>query len=187
MAPDYFDIDLDGLKAFQQQIGATDEEFIKAANRALQRTAVTLKGMTARMGKNAMAAKKVADVRKRLSKLYLRRAKDFNELKLWFGLNDMSVSRLRGRMSNRGSDARFVPKGRAVDMQDYENSFAGTLRGKRSIWRRRKRRDQKPKEQMVPIQDGLEVDIEDEILSQVPEIFAHHFMTDLRGRVSIRQ
>ncbi|WP_154179661.1 phage tail protein [Vibrio furnissii] len=189
----FFDIDEEEIKAIQKIIGATDEQVKKAHNRALGRTANTLKSLTNKLVKDEMRVRNLKALRQRFQSFRVKASgkNQLNELRFWFGLNDLKVSDLRGRMARIGSKkkpkgARFRPHGNLPE-QVYGNGFVTKVRGVRSIWARTSKRRYPIKEQTVPIADNVQVMVEDDIFERLPEIYLRHFEVDLKGRVKLAE
>ncbi len=187
-----FDIDLDELHAVQQMLGATDKEFNQAYNRALSRTAVTLNKLGRQLVRDDLKAQSIKSIRNRLQKFRLNKSgKAFDELRLWFGLNDLSVGRLKGKVTRLGTKrkpagAMFTPASSKLPTYRNDKAFIARFGKRRSIYSRVGKTRFPIKEGELPIQEAIQVDIEDQIFAQVPEIFLRHFSLDLKGRVSRR-
>ncbi|HHY0435716.1 TPA: phage tail protein [Vibrio parahaemolyticus] len=187
-----FDIDLEELEAVQLMLGGTDKEFRQAYNRALSRTAVTLNMLSRRLLRDELQARSIKAIRNRLQKFRLKKSgKALDELKLWFGLNDMPVSKLKGRVRRVGTKkspkgAVFTPASSALSHQTYSDSFVARIGKRKSIFTRKGQARYPVKEETVPINEAIHVKIEDEIFDQIPDIFLKHFITDLKGRVAQR-
>lgn len=186
-----FDIDPSDLESVQLMLGGTEKELLAAYNRAIARTSVTMKSQGAKLMRDGMDAKSLKEIRKRMQayKLGQTNSTSLDELKLWFGLNDMSIGRLKGRLSRLGSKrspagAAFTSK--TLGQQKYEDGFIGRVRGKRSIFARKGAARFPIREQKVAISDPLHVKLEDEIFSELPDVFMQHFTTDMKGRVAAR-
>lgn len=144
--------------------------------------------------RDGMDAKGLKEVRKRMqaykSAFKLGQTSEkLDELKLWFGLNDMSIGRLKGRLSRLGSKrspagAAFTSK--TLGQQKYEDGFLGRVRGKRSIFARKGAARFPIREKKVAVSDQLHTKLEDDIFSELPEVFMQHFTTDMKGRVAGR-
>lgn len=187
-----FDIDLEELEAVKQMLGGTEKEFRQAYNRALSRTAVTLNMLGRRLLRDELQARNMKAIRKRLQKFRLRKSgKALDELKLWFGLNDMPISKLKGRVRRLGTKksplgAEFKPGSSSLSSQMYSDSFVARLGKRKSIFTRKGQARYPVREETIPINDAIHVKIEDEIFDQIPEIFLKHFITDLKGRIAQR-
>ncbi|CAG9000661.1 MAG: hypothetical protein CENE_02661 [Candidatus Celerinatantimonas neptuna] len=187
-----FDIDTDELKAIKQMFGANERDMRKAYNRALNRTAVTVQSMSARLLKDELSARKLSAVRARLRHYRLRAdGPALSGLKLWFGLNDMPVSQLKGTIRRLGSrknpdGAQFTPSAQELSARTFRDSFIAKLGSRRSVYHRKGRKRFPVSEDVIAISDALHVRIEDDIFDQLPKIFLHHYTTDLKGRVAKR-
>ncbi|WP_281629182.1 hypothetical protein [Vibrio sp. St2] len=185
-----FDIDVEELDAIRMIHGATEAQMRAAYNRAISRTSVTLKKLTAKKYKDALQVKNAKLIRKRLQQFRIKspsKQRKLDELKLWFGLNDMPVGHLKGRVQRVGTKkspqgATFTPRG-AAKAQRYKEGFVAKRYGRRSIFTRTTKKSYPVKEARVSISDELSEVIEDDIFSQVPEIFLHHYEADIKGRV----
>lgn len=189
-----FDIDPSELESVQLMLGGTEKELLAAYNRAIARTSVTMKSRGSKLMRDGMDAKGLKEVRKRMqaykSAFKLGQTSEkLDELKLWFGLNDMSIGRLKGRLSRLGSKrspagAAFTSK--TLGQQKYEDGFLGRVRGKRSIFARKGAARFPIREKKVAVSDQLHTKLEDDIFSELPEVFMQHFTTDMKGRVAGR-
>lgn len=187
-----FNIDLDELEAVKNILGATESQVKAAYNRALSRTARTLRSLANKEIRDAMQVKSLKAIRKRFQQFRLRspsKQKKLDELRLWFGLNDMPVGYLRGRMRRNGTKrspngATFMPKGKMAQ-QTFEQGFIAKRYSRRSIFTRTSDGRYPIKEARIPISNDLHETIEDEIFDKLPEIFMKHFETDLKGRVKM--
>jgi len=179
-----FDIDLDDLTYIQDAVGATEEQLIASYNRALKRTAVTIRKLARKHLKDELQLKNVKALRSRL-KDYVIKQHGLTELKLWYGLNALPVSAFKGRMSQGSAGASFAPAGPS-GRRHYKGSFVARMRnGKRSIWRRLSADRNHLTEERVDVHKGLQESVEDEVFDQLPDIFLAHLETDLKGRVKL--
>lgn len=187
-----FDIDIEELEALRNIHHATEAQMKAAYNRAISRTAITLRSLTNKMLRDEMGVQSLKAIRKRFQHFRLRspsKQQEFDELKLWYGMNDISVGYLRGSIRQRGSKkspkgATFKPRGK-IPVQTYDNGFVTRRYNRRSIFTRKSESRFPLVEARVPVSDALETMIEDDIFEQLPEIFLKHFETDLKGRVKI--
>ncbi|WP_459781269.1 phage tail protein [Photobacterium sp. R1] len=187
-----FNIDLDELAAIQQIVGATESQVKVAYNRALSRTARTVRSLANKKIRDDLQVKSLKAIRKRFQQFRLRspsKQKKLDELRLWFGLNEMPVGYLRGRIKRKGTrrnplGAVFTPKGK-MQAQHYEQGFIVNRYNRRSIFTRKGESRFPIQEARVPVSDALHTTIEDEIFDQLPDIFLRHFETDLKGRVAM--
>lgn len=190
-----FDIDPSELESVQLMLGGTEKELLAAYNRAIARTSITMKSQGSKLMRDGMDAKGLKEVRKRMQahkysfRVGQTDSAKLDELKLWFGLNDMSIGRLKGRLSRLGSKrspagAAFTSK--TLGQQKYEDGFLGRVRGKRSIFARKGAARFPIREKKVAVSDPLHTKLEDDIFSGLPEVFMQHFTTDMKGRVAGR-
>lgn len=188
-----FDIDLDELEAIRKSVGATPKEMVKAYGRALARTAVTVRKLSSKHLKEELQAKSAKVIRNRLKQFKIKATgNNLDELKLWYGLNPLPVSSLKGRIKRIGTKrspngASFSPSSSSLKAETYDKGFIARLNGPRSIYLRTGKGKWNITEAKVDINDEIHVAIEDEIFSLIPEIFIKHFTTDLKGRVAIRK
>lgn len=177
-----FDIDIEELEYLQQLHEATEKHMKLAYNRALKRTAVTLRALARRYLKDELKLRNLKALRKRLQQYQLKGGQGMAELKLWFGLNPLPVSALKGRMTQTESGAVFKPAGPSGN-QEYDGAFLAKVNGKKSIWQRASKRRNSIYEHSVPVHKGLQESIEDDVFEKIPGIFLKHFESDLKARV----
>lgn len=174
----HFDINTDELRAIGDELQASEKQVRGALSRALQRTATTLRTMSARGLKTELELRTIGMLRKRLKSLRMRAGKD-GGISLWYGLNDMPASWFKG-----------TPKKTSDGAQHRGQSFAGAfvgkskLKGRKTILKRSTKARLPITEQNLAIEDRAIVFIEDKIFDQTEEIFWRHFTRDLRARVS---
>ncbi|WP_125782849.1 hypothetical protein [Pseudoalteromonas rubra] len=187
-----FDIDTSEIARLQAQLSATSDQVAAAYDRAMKRTAVTMKSRSLALMRDGMDARSLKAIRKRIhtyrSSFGIRKAgQGMGELKLWFGLNDISLSALKGRYSRIGT--RSNPAGAAftsgaLGRQDHHDGFIARVNNRRSIYGRKGRSRWPVREKKAAIYDSLHAEIEDDIFAELPEVFMQHFTTDLKGRVA---
>lgn len=170
-----FDIDARDLRAIQDELAASDQQVYRAFNRALTRTAATLRRMSSKGLKDELQLRNAKALRRRLRTIRLRR-RTLDEVRLWYGSNDLPVSAFKGRPTATSRGASF--KGR-----DFNGAFLAKGKdGKRTIYKRRGRARLPIVEQTMPVKDQVDVYLEDEIFPDLEEIFFRHFRADLRAR-----
>ncbi len=189
-----FDIDDSALYVMQELLGATPQEMAGAVNRATQRTQKTMLSRSAKAVQQGMGAKNQRKIKQRLKafRYAFRLAQtsgDATALKLWYGLNDVSVGHLKGKVSRLGS--KLNPQGARFSSQTLGNhedtqAFVGRLYNRRSMFFRKGRSRFPVAEAKIAISDKLHVMLEDEILSELPDVFIKHYTTDLSGRIAAR-
>lgn len=172
-----FDIDWDQLQDVAKELQASEKQFRAALSRAANRTAATLRKMSARGLKDELQLRTLAVLRKRLKSIKLK-SKGKEGLVLWYGLNDLPVSSFKGRVSKSKEGASF--RG-----HQFKGAFVAKsgIKGKRTVFKRSGSGRLPIAEQLMPIKDQADVFIEDEIFTQVEEIFWNNFRRDLAARV----
>lgn len=101
---------------------------------------------------------------------------DGGTIGIWVGLNDMGVSKFRGRVREHSGGATFRS-------HEFPGAFVAKGRdGRRSIFRRKGSARFPLVEEKLPIKDRVDVILEDEVLPDAVDIFMRYFMADLRAR-----
>lgn len=180
-----YDLDLDGFVGLTETLGATHQEMMGAYRRAMKRTSVTLRALSNRAMRDGMDAKTLKAIQKRMQ-VYrrdfgLRSNKGLGELKLWYGLNDVSVGKLKGRSYQTSGGAAFASK--KLGVSRFDNAFVGKAYGRRSVF---ERRGASIREGRAGVSDSLNEELQDTVFDDVPDVFSKHFETDLKGRVAAR-
>jgi len=172
-----FDIEWSELQAVAGELQASEKQFKAALSRACNRTAATLRRMSARGLKDELQLRTLSVLRKRLKSIKLK-AKSKTGLVLWYGLNDLPVSSFKGRVRQTKEGADF--RG-----HQFKGAFVAKsgIKGKRTVFKRSGSGRLPIAEQLMPIKDKADVFIEDEIFVQVEEIFWNNFRRDLAARV----
>ncbi len=188
-----FQIDSSALYALQAVLQATPKEVEGAFNRAVKRTERTMRPRSIKAMRLGMGAKSSKVIRRRVQAYrYMFRVGQtdgsFDALKLWYGLSDISVGHLKGRVSRVGTKrdpqgAKFTSQ--AVGEHDFESGFVTRLYSRRSIFLRKGASRFPVREARVDMAH-LHAYLEDEIYSELPEVFMNHYETDLKGRVAAR-
>lgn len=162
-----------------KELGASQDDIRKSMTRALRRTATTLRVMASKRLVPELQLRRASDLRKRLKPMRARIKSHEGQIGIWVGLNDMGVSKFKGRSREYADGARF---------RDYEfpGAFVAKGRdGRRSIFRRKGAARFPLVEEKLPIKDRADVILEDEILTDAVDIFMKHFLSDLRYRTTI--
>ncbi|GAA03228.1 hypothetical protein [Photobacterium leiognathi] len=185
-----FNIDLDELNAIKQSVGATQLEMEKAYGRALSRTSVTINKLALQKLRQVLEPRQLKHLRKRVKQFRVKQS-GMDELKLWFGLNDIQISKLKGTSRRLGSrkkpqGAVFTPRSSHLTKITSPDGFAVKAFGKKSIFTRVGKGRWPIKEERIDIHKAAHWQIEDEVFALLPEIFIRHFTTDIKGRVAIR-
>ena len=179
-----FDIDQQSLLDLIDAVGATEQQAKFALARALNRTAATLRKMSEKGFKNELDLKKVAYIRKRLKSIKFKQY-GFAGAGLWYGLNDLPVSMMRGSVKdNRPAGASFSGK---VGNFAFKKGFVAKSRNGRgkTIFQRDGKGRLPIEEAAAPIKDKMDVYIEDSIFDKIDDIFWKHFSQDLSARVNL--
>lgn len=187
-----FNIEMDEVFNIQRMLNANNKQVRLSMQRALRRTANTLKARSTKYLKDSLQAKNAKKIRQRF-RLYAFKANknEIGEYKFWFGLNDVPISALRGSTRKLGTKknplgGQFTPKSSYLLTQQYhEKAFVGRVNGKRSVFIRRGKKRFPVDEGKVPITQEISDHIDDEIFWDMNAIFMHHFEVDLKGRVKM--
>ncbi|MTH78749.1 phage tail protein [Paracoccus aestuariivivens] len=159
-----------------KELKADEDDVRKAMSRALRRTATTLRVMSSKRVVPELQLRKAGDFRKRLKQMRTRIKRNHGEVGIWVGLNDMGVSKFKGRASEYAGGAKFRD-------HEFPGAFvAKSQEGRRSIFRRKHESRFPLVEQTLPIKDRADVILEDEVLPDAVDIFMKHFVADLRAR-----
>ncbi|QKN80790.1 hypothetical protein [Scandinavium goeteborgense] len=197
-----FYIDTEALRLVKAALGATESQMVAAFYRALKETANQLYKESVAMMFSETGAKN--------KKLVQRRVRRFTKKvsgnqpgsgKIWFGLSDMPVSSLKGRIKSprvplerqrdskgrflpyRGSrGATFIPRSPNIKPESFINSFAATLRNTRSIWIRTEKGH--VTEARVPVNTPVLSAIDSDLFAHAGDTLMERFTKDLRGRVA---
>jgi len=178
-----FEIDTDQLHALIDELGLTERQAKFALSRALRRTATTLRVMSERGLKSELDVRKLTYLRRRLRFSRMNRG-NFEGARLWFGTGDMPISALRGRIAETGDGAAFSGK---AGSQSYAGGFVakskrGWTANRKTIFARKGGKRLPIAEAQLPVQDTMDVFIEDQVFDQVDRIFWNHFERDMMAR-----
>lgn len=169
------DLEADYERAIKE-LGASQDDVRKAMSRALRRTATTLRVMSSKRLVPELQLRRAGDLRKRLKPMRARIKTHEGQIGIWVGLNDMGVSKFKGRAQEYAGGAKFRD-------QDFPGAFVAKGRDKRrSIFRRKGAARFPLVEEKLPIKDRVDVILEDEILPDAVDIFMKYFLADLRAR-----
>lgn len=183
-----FEIDADDLARVIEELGAMPKDVNAAYNRALTRTASTLRKESSKGLQSELGLRRAAGIRRRLKTARIKGSKGSDvkkmaSVRLWYGLNDMQVSEFKGRVAeDAGRGAVFLGEQR----HDFPGAFAAKPKNaKRRTIMRRKGESRLPiREESLPIKDQADVFVEDKIFVNLEDIFWRHFLPDLRARVA---
>jgi hypothetical protein len=135
--------------------------------------------------------KKKKFLKKRIQSFKVTSSNGREELKIWYGLNPIGVSNLRGRMKRKGTKrapagAVFSGVSNVVGTRSYSDGFVAKINKSKSIFSRVGTGRFDLEEKSVEINDDLIVKLEDQIFDELPDVFFKHYSVDLRGRVAMR-
>ncbi|EIZ8584072.1 hypothetical protein MQY53_001597 [Salmonella enterica subsp. enterica] len=198
-----FHIDFSDLDKIRESAGATKSQMIGAFNRALKRTAAKLKRESVAM---MIVEVGIKDKSKKRVKSFVENAGNEGVNpgtgKIWFGLDDVQVSGLKGRMKyppgipleDRKRDSRgrfvrengprgatFIPASKNLHPTTFLNSFVGTVRRRESIWIRSGCGH--VNEARLPIYKPMLSGVE-AISEEAGKMLMKYYEQDLRGRVA---
>lgn len=176
----HFDIEWKDLQRIGDELDASKTQIKFALARALRRTASKLATLSRKGLKNELELRRVNALRKRLKSIRLRKGK-IEGVQLWYGLNDMPVSWLKGRPKKTAAGATFRGK-------EYKGAFvaASKYASGKTIFKRKGKSRLHIEEQLFPVQDKAAVYVEDRIFVQVDAIFWPLFRRELDARVKYK-
>ncbi|WP_314190271.1 phage tail protein [Paracoccus yeei] len=132
-----------------KELGASRDDVRKATSRALRRTATTLRVMSSKRIVPELELRRAGDFRRRLKSMKARIKADGGTFGLWVGLNDMGVSKFKGRVSEYSGGAAFRS-------HELPGAFVAKGRdGRRSIFRRKGSARFPLVEEKLPIKDRV--------------------------------
>lgn len=172
----WFDIDTTQLRAVVDELQPTEKQVKFAFSRACQRTATTLRTLSARGLASELQLRTIGLLRKRLKTMKLRASGD--GVQLWYGLNDMPASWFKGRPQQGASGA-------SLRGQSFAGAFVAKskFKGRQTIFKRTGKERLHIQEQNLEVEDSATVFIEDKIFDQTIEIWWRYFVRDLQARV----
>lgn len=176
----FFDIDTDQLKVLQAELSLTENQARYSLSRALRLTAASLRKLALKGFKSELDVKKVAWLRRRLREVKFRNT-SIAGTKLWYGLNDVPISTVKGRVSKTSTGASFTGKAGSAS---FENAFVTTSRKGygRTILQRIGKKAFPLREAELPIKDKMDVYIEDRVFDQVEDILWKHLSREMKAR-----
>ncbi|MFG6082324.1 phage tail protein [Paracoccus litorisediminis] len=170
----------DDLDRVIAELKASESDVRKSMSRALRRTATTLRVQASKRVVSELELRRAGDFRRRLRAMRARINRDGGTVGIWVGLNDMGVSKFKGRVKETSAGASFRD-------QEFAGAFVAKGKdGRRSIFRRKRSTRFPLAEEKLPIKDQVDVILEDEILPDAVAIFMKHFLSDLRARTVFR-
>lgn len=183
-----FDIEADDLERIAKELEATPKEINAAYNKALARTAGTLRKMSSKGLVSELGLRRAKAIRRRLKTLRVKGSKSggykkMASLQLWYGLNDIAVSEFKGRVREDAAGASYSGD---AGRHAFPGAFVAqsSAAGRRAIMRRKGRARLPIRQETLPIKDRADVFVEDTIFDGLPGIFWRHFRDDLTRRVA---
>ena len=178
-----FDIDNREIDRIGKELDATPKEIRFSFSRALRRTAGTLRKESSKGLQSELGLRRAKILRRRLKDFRLKRSQGMDEVKIWYGLNNLPVSEFKGQVSETSTGAQHRGK---LGTHTVEGGFIRKKggRGKNTILRRLKRTTHPVAEATLPIRDRANVFVEDEIFTQLQDVFFRAFRDDLTRRVA---
>ena len=175
-----FDLDLSRLYAVMDELEPTEKQIKLAMNRALNRTAATLRRLSASGLKAELDLRAVGLLKKRLKSLKLKSG-GIDTVRLWYGINGMPVSWFKGTASQTATGAKYKD-------QEFEGGFVAksAVKGRKTVFKRKANGRLPLVEQLMPVRDKAEVFVEDEIFVKLEDIFWPIFVRDLKARVRFK-
>lgn len=196
-----FYIDTAALRSVKAALDASESQMVAAFHKALRQTVNRLYKESVAMMLDETGAKNRKVVQRRIRQSTKKvSGNQPGTGKVWFGLNDMPISTLKGRIRNprpfrRQRDAKgrfitakgargatFTPKSSHLAPVTFLNSFGATVRGKRSIWIRED--NGHVTEARVAVYNPMISAVQSDLFSHASETLMDYFTKDLRGRVA---
>ncbi len=151
-----------------------------AFHRAMRRTEQTLLSQSRKVLQAELALRNQKSMKARVRTYIRPAAADTDEMKFWFGMNDLSPNAFKG--TPRKTRGGLMFRG-----SYYGKAFVSLRKG-RKVYMQRETDQRFPITKLtIPIPEDIIVKIEDEVLERMPDIFLRHFETDLRGRSKSNQ
>lgn len=201
-----FYIDVSALQAMKHAMGATESQMTAAFNKALRQTVNALYKTSVNVMLQTTGAKNRKIVQQRMRRTLTKvdsASRKPGTGRIWFGLNDLPISSVKGSMKNprgirpqnrkrdalgrflpaKGSrGATFTPAGSsALSTTTFENSFVASIKGKRSIWIRNS--SGHVHEARTAISDPMNSEIGNGLFDGASAMLMDYFEKDLAGRV----
>lgn len=198
------DLDLGALLSVPEVVSATEGQILGAYKRALMRTGSALRVKARNQFKAGINPRTINTLRTRL-KMFSSRSSglSLNQLRLWFGLNDMPVRYLKGKLSGRKqhqnrdpATGRFIAASRsqrkkyaeftpqsALKSTRFENGYISRVRGGGRTIRVFSEEFKRSDEAAIEIVDVMEERINKEIRAIAASVFMDEFRKDLQRRV----
>lgn len=171
-----FQIDANEIRSVAREFQASERQIGMSINRALRRTAGTMRQRAERALRAEFDPRRANAIRRRLKALRIRHHAKRWEAGLWVGLNDLRIADLKGTPTETATGGRF--RGR-----DYPGAFVARRgSGPRTLFKRSSRGRFPIVEQTYPISDRGQTVLEDDVFADLIDVFMDNFRADLRAR-----
>lgn len=167
-----FDFDDSRLDEISTSYDATPKQVKLATNRALKRTAATIRKISSKGLQSELGLRNAAAVRRRLKEY--RIGKGRSALKLWYGANDLPASAFKGR-------PKKISGGIQIGGATLHGAFFAKIRGKRRIMQRTGAGQWAITEATMPVADRMMIYLEDKVFVDIDSIFFKHFRHEIRA------
>lgn len=168
-----FDIDASELQAIAKEYAATPKQIELANNRAVKRTAGTLRRLASSGLKSELGLRNATALRRRIKEYRIGRGR--GSLKLWFGANDLPLSAFKGRPQK-------VPGGIKFNNTMIHGAFFARRGGRRGVYQRTGSSSYPIREATMPVADRMMIFLEDEVFVDLPSIYFKNFASEIRAR-----
>ncbi len=171
-----FDFDDRRLAEVAEEYDATPKQIAMAQNRAVKRTAGTIRKISSKGLQSELGLRNAKALRRRIKEFKVGKGR--NSLKIWFGANDLPFSAFKGR-------PRKVPGGIMFGDTMVHGAFFAKISGKRGVYQRTGTSAYPIIEATLPVSDRMMIYLEDEVFVDVDNIFFKHFTSEIRARTKL--
>lgn len=170
------DIDESRLTAVAREFSASEEQIRFAFNRALRRTAGTIRKLTVSGLRTELGLRNAKLLRRRI-KMIQRRGANRMSMKLWVGSNPVSYSHFKGRVKK-------TPTGVQVGSDVIHGAFLSSANGasRKQIFKRRGRARLPIDAQKKDIHDQVVIFLESNVFIDLQAIFFKNFIHEIKAR-----
>lgn len=172
-----FDIDDGRLDEIALAYDATPKQVKLATNRALTRTAGTIRKISSKGLQTELGLRNATALRRRLKEY--RVGKGGSALKLWYGTNDLPISAFKGK-------PKKVEGGVQIGETTVHGAFFTSIMGKRRIMQRTGSGRWAIAEATIPVADRMAIYLEDEVFVDIDTIFFKHFNHEIRAATILK-
>ena len=167
-----FDIDDGALEKIAKEYAATPKQVKLATNRALKRTAGTIRRLSSTGLQSELGLRNAKALRRRIKQY--RVGKGGGAIKLWYGVNDLPVSAFKGRPQKVSGGIKF---GETM----LHGAFFARIGGKRLVMQRHGKGRWDIGEATLPVADRMMIYLEDNVFVDIDTIFFKHFNHEIRA------